>query len=261
MRLAFSVSAALLLAMSAALAQTPPPPAGGGNPPSDADLLKPYKEVAVKPPQAVQDPTLTAFRTRLTDTAKRKDKAALAKLVISKGFFWDRGGSDAAKPNKSPIENLSAAIGLEGQDAAGWDMLIGFSQDPTGSTTPDHPGATCSPADPSFDGNAMQSLLDTTQSDIVEWGFPTRNGVEVRDKPQANAPVTAKLGTFFVRVAPDANAAAAAGSMLRIITPAGKYGYVSIDDIAPLGNDQICYAKEGSDWKITGYVGAGSDNE
>ena len=30
-----------------------------------------------------------------------------------------------------------------------------------------------------------------------------------------------------------------------------------IDEIAPLGNDQLCYVKDGSGWKIGGYLGAG----
>ena len=40
-------------------------------------------------------------------------------------------------------------------------------------------------------------------------------------------------------------------------SPAGKTGYVSVDSIAPIGNDQICYVKDGSGWKIGGYIGGG----
>jgi hypothetical protein len=252
----FAVAAIAVMAVSAH-AQTP----GGDGPHNDSDILKPYKQVTVTAARPVQDAALTAFRAQVAATAKQRDKAALAALVIAKGFFWDRDGSDAADAKKSPIDNLSAAIGLENKDAAGWDMLAAFSQDPTGSASPDHPGTVCAPGDPSFDGNEMQALLDATGSDIVEWGYPIHDGVEVRDAPQAGAPVAMKLGTYFVRVAPDANAAAAVGALLRIVTPDGKFGYVSIDDIAPLGNDQICYAKTGNDWKIGGYVGAGSDTE
>lgn len=257
MRHVLFVVATVALMAASAHAQAP----GSNGPHSDSDILKPYKQVTVTAARPVQDATLAAFRARVAAAAKQKDKAALATLVIAKGFFWDRDGSDAADAKKSPIDNLSAAIGLDSKDAAGWDMLAAFSQDPTGSASPDHPGVICAPGDPSFDGNEMQALLDATGSDIVEWGYPVRDSVEVRDTPQAGAPVSMKLGTYFVRVAPDANAAAAVGALLRIVTPAGKFGYVSIDDIAPLGNDQICYAKDGNDWKIGGYVGAGSDNE
>ena len=34
-------------------------------------------------------------------------------------------------------------------------------------------------------------------------------------------------------------------------------GIVSIDVIAPFGNDQICYVKDGGSWKIGGYIGGG----
>ena len=44
---------------------------------------------------------------------------------------------------------------------------------------------------------------------------------------------------------------------MRIATPSGKPGYVTIDSIAPIGNDQICYVKEGGAWKIGGYIGGG----
>jgi hypothetical protein len=46
-------------------------------------------------------------------------------------------------------------------------------------------------------------------------------------------------------------------SWLRIAMPSGKIGYVSVDSIAPIGNDQICYVKDGAGWKIGGYVGGG----
>jgi hypothetical protein len=224
-----------------------------------ADLARPYKQVAISEPAKVSDPAFAAFRGKLGDIARRKDRAALARLVVSKGFFWDREGTDAADKTKPGIDNLSAALGLQSKDAAGWDMLAGYSEDPTGSASPDHPGVTCAPADPGFDGKEMQAMLEQTGSDIAEWGYPVRDRVEVRDKPDPNAQVTQALGLYFVRVAPDAGGDSASGSFLRIVTPAGKYGYVAIDDIAPLGNDQLCYAKDGSDWKITGYVGIGSD--
>ena len=43
----------------------------------------------------------------------------------------------------------------------------------------------------------------------------------------------------------------------RVVTPAGKIGFVSVDSVAPIGNDQICYVKDAGGWKIGGYVGGG----
>jgi hypothetical protein len=216
---------------------------------------KPYKPVAIKPPAPVNDPALEAMRKQLSAAPQKKDRAALGKLVISKGFFWERETGDGADKKKSGVDNLAAALGLAGKDSVGWDMLAGYAEDPTVSPAPDRKGALCAPADPDFDGKALEALLDATQTDIGEWGYPASEGIDVHAAPQANAPVTGKLGLHFVRVMPE-NAPASA-AYLRIVTPDGKTGYVSVDALAPIGSDRLCYAKEGGTWKIGGYIGGG----
>jgi hypothetical protein len=47
-----------------------------------------------------------------------------------------------------------------------------------------------------------------------------------------------QLGSYFVR----------------IVTPAGKVGYVPDDTISALDNDRLCFVKDGAGWKITGYI-------
>jgi hypothetical protein len=42
-----------------------------------------------------------------------------------------------------------------------------------------------------------------------------------------------------------------------VVTPAGRTGWVSADDVWRLMFDQICYMKDSSGWKITGYLGGG----
>jgi hypothetical protein len=42
---------------------------------------------------------------------------------------------------------------------------------------------------------------------------------------------------------------------MKIVTPSGKTGFIPIDALAPLGNEQLCYAKDASGWKITGFIG------
>ena len=85
-----------------------------------------------------------------------------------------------------------------------------------------------------------------------------RLGLAVRGAPPPHAPVVEKLGMHFVRVLED-NAQPGQQNqqnpMLRIVTPSGKVGFVAVDAIAPLGNDQICYGKEGAGWKIAGFIG------
>ena len=268
----FSMSAAMIAAAcalpAAAQTQRPPaaqpaqtqrPPAAQPAPPAPApevaDVAVPYKPVTVTPPAQFSDPGIDALRKQIAEAAKKRDRAALAKLVVGKGFFWERGGGgDSADKKKSGADNFAVVLGLTTKDAPGWDMLAGYAEDPTASQSPMRPGAVCVPADPVFNGKDMDALLEKSQSDIGEWGFPLADGLTVRDKPEASAPVREKLGMHFVRVAPEANSG---GSFIRIVTPAGKYGYVATDDIAPLGNDQLCYVKDGGGWKIGGYLGAG----
>jgi hypothetical protein len=236
-------------------AATPAPPQP---PPQIADVAVPYKPVNVSPPAQFSDPAVDALRKQISEAARKRDRAALAKLVVAKGFFWDRGGGeDSSDKKKSGGDNLAIVLGLTNKNAPGWDMLAGYAEDPTASQSSMRPGAVCVPADPLFNGKEMDDLLEASQSDIGEWGFPISDGIAVRDRPEASAPVREKLGMHFIRVSPDPSPAGAVGSFIRIVTPGGKYGYVPIDEIAPLGNDQLCYVKDGSGWKIGGYLGPG----
>ncbi|HXX09179.1 MAG TPA: hypothetical protein VEJ43_14055 [Pseudolabrys sp.] len=250
-RLTFVLAVLLTAGVTEAIAQNPPRGQTSPQPPSAA----PYKTVAVSPPQPVNDPTFSALLKQIGEAAQRKDRAALAKLVVGQGFFWDRENGDRADKRKSGAENLAAALGLNNKDGAGWDMLASFADDPTGSPSPQHKGAMCAPADPAFDGKAFNDLLKATSTDVSDWGYPVSPDVDVRSAPQANAPVVDKLGLAFVRITPEGGPNVP--SFLRIVTPAGKSGFVSVDSIAPIGSDQICYVKDASGWKIGGYIGGG----
>jgi hypothetical protein len=236
---------ALLLATLPALAQAPPK-----TPP-----IKPYKTVMLVPPSPVTDPAFEAMRKQLADVSERKNHAALTRLVVGQGFFWDRENGNGADARKSGVDNLAAVLGLENKEGVGWDLLATFADDPTASPSPDHKGALCSPADPAFNAKDLDDLTDATDTDLSEWGYPVVDGVEVRSAGQANALVIDKLGLYFVRVLPDAMSASP--TFIHVVMPSGKTGYVSIDAIAPMGNDQICYVKEGGAWKIGGYIGGG----
>lgn len=244
-------AAALSLACTSpfAIAQQKPQPAA---PPA------PYKAVAIVPPKPLNDPAFEAFRKHVGDVARKRDRNALAKLVAAHGFFWDRPGSPRTANNKGTgIETLSAALGLANPEAAGWDMLAGYTDDPTASPSPQHKSALCAPADPEFKAKDFNALLAATKTDASEWGYPVAPDTEVRASPQIGAPVTDKLGLYFVRVVPDPSPAAAVAAMLRIVMPSGAIGYIAADAIAPIGNDQICYVKDGGAWKIVGYIGSG----
>lgn len=250
--LAAAVAATLLTGLSAnAQQQLPnlkPMPAPAVAP------AKPYKVVAVTAPANVKDPGLDALRKQMADAAKAKDKAALGRLVVAKGFFWESEKGESADKNKSGADNLAKALSLDGKDAGGWEVLSGYAAEPNASAMPSRKGTVCAPAEPTFDEKALDDVVQATGTDPGEWGYTVAPGVEVRAAAKKDAPVSEKLGQQFVRVMMDNNAADP--SFLRIVTPSGKVGFIAADALAPLGSDQLCYAKDGAAWKIIGFVGA-----
>jgi hypothetical protein len=262
---AFSITASMLLAAPAfAQSQLPRPgqlpPAGGqGSPPQRGPAApppqaaaKPYKPVSISAPAAVNDPSFEAFRKQLGAIAQKKDRKALAGLV-AQNFFWMGEKGDKADKKKPGLDNLAKAIQLDGKDAQGWEMLGAASDDPTGMAFPDRKDTVCAPADPTFNAQELEALAKATGTSEGDWAYPTQAGLEVRSGPQPNPPVVEKLGLHFVRVVQDQNAQP--GPMLRVIAPSGKAGFVSAEALNPLGNDQLCYSKEGGGWKISGFIG------
>jgi hypothetical protein len=217
---------------------------------------KAYTAISVTLPAPAKDPSFDAFRKQLADIANRKDRAGLTKLVVAQGFFWDADSGDKADGKKASIDNLAAATGLDSGD--GWDAMAAAAQEPTLESYTDRKGVMCGPASPQYDEKALDEVTKATQTDISEWGFPSKAGIEVRSAAQPNASVVEKLGLALVRVMPEPTPPGGnptVGPFLRIVTPAGKVGYVPADSISPLTSDQICYLKDGNSWKIAGYVG------
>jgi hypothetical protein len=244
-------------ATTSLLAQQPAPQPGPGQQPAAAPP-KPYKPVAIKLPVPVADPSFVAFRKQFGDVAQKKDRATLAKLV-AQSFFFVVGEKDAADKKKPGIDNLAKALSLDGKDAAaGWATLGEYAKEPTAEADEEHKGVLCAPSDPTFDENAAEALAKETQTDPGEWGYPVKDGVEVHSAGKPGAPVTDKLGLYLVRVYPDESPAAAVegSDFIRIVLPSGKLGYVGGDQLLSLGNEQLCYAKDGNAWKIAGFISA-----
>ena len=214
----------------------------------------PYAVLKVAPPKPYNDPALAAFRQELVAIAKRKDRPALAKLVIVQGFFWLKEAGNAAG-KKTGIEALATALSLAAKDGSGWETLAEFAADETASPYPDRPNTVCSPAGPEFDVQGLEKLAESTKTDLGDWGFTSTESVEVRATATQNAPVIEKLDMQFVRVMPDM-APNASQDFMRIVTPTGKVGFVPAEAINPLGSDQLCYGKDASGaWKIVGMIG------
>jgi hypothetical protein len=220
----------------------------------------PYKPVPVTLPQPVSDPTFTAFRQQLGTIAEKKDRNALA-AIVAQNFFWVPEDQDIVDKRKSAVDNLVKALDLDGPDAPGWDTLAAYAAEPTADPIPDpqRKGVLCAPGQPSFDEKAAMDLAAATKTDPGEWGYPAREGIEVRSGPEDKAPVAEKLGLHLVRVYPDDSPAGAMyGDVIRIVLPNGKLGFVPIELVLPLATDQLCYAKDGAAWKIAGVIGGGT---
>jgi hypothetical protein len=162
---------------------------------------------------------------------------------------------DKADKKKPGIDNLAKAIGLDGKDAPGWEILGGASNDPTGAPYPDRKDTICSPADPTFKPEELEALAKATGTEEGDWAYPTQAGLEVHSGPQPNSPVVEKLGLHFVRVLEDNAPGNQQSPMLKVVTPSGKTGYVPAEALSPLGNDELCFTKEASGWKISGFIG------
>ena len=238
----------------------PPPQGQKGAPPQQPAQQPPmappapYTALTVSPPKPYTDPALAAFRKELTAIAQKKDRPALARLVIVQGFFWLKEAGNAAG-KKTGIEALATALSLAAKDGSGWDTLAEFAADETAAPYPDRPNTVCSPAGPEFDVAALEKLAETTKTDVGDWGFTATDGVEVRATATQNAPGIEKLGMQFVRVMPDM-APNASQDFMRVVAPSGKVGFVPAEAINPLGSDQLCYGKDASGaWKIVGMIG------
>ena len=219
-----------------------------------AAAAKPYKPVTITAPEMVKDASFEAFRKQLGAIAEKKDRKALAGLVVP-NFFWMGEKGDKADKKKPGIENLAKAIQLDGKEAPGWELLGAAAADPTGMPFPDRKDTICSPADPTFNPQELEALAKATGTEEGDWAYPTQTGLEVHSGPQPNSPVVEKLGLHFVRVMPDTAPGNQDSPMLRIVTPSGKTGFVPAEALNPLGNDQLCYSKEGAGWKISGFIG------
>jgi hypothetical protein len=213
-----------------------------------------YASISVTMPGPATDPSFEGFRKQVGEVAAKKDRPGLTRLVVGGGFFWIVNGADAAAKNKSSVDNLSDAVGgLAGRDAAGWDALADAADDPTLEGSPGRAGVMCAPAGPVFDRKAFDDLLKATNSEADDWNYVVEDNVEVRASDRDGAPVIEKIGPILVRIIEGEEG----DDYIRIMTPSGKIGFVLGEQLGMLTQDQICYRKEGANWKIAGYIGGG----
>lgn len=255
------LAAAATIYASLALAQPAPPqgtPQGAPQTPPTPAVAPPkaYTPVAVAPSQPFTDPSFIALRKQLAGIAEKHDKAALQRLVVQRGFFWESESGEKADAKKSSFDNFAAAIHLDDPDGTGWEILTGVAAEPTLEPDEDRKGVMCGPASPKINEQDFVALVKDTATDGDEWGAPAKNGIEVHAAAKESSPVVETLGMNLVRVFPEeANDTTEPLTTVRIVTPSGKLGYVPVAALTPIVSDQVCYIKDAGGWKITGYAG------
>jgi hypothetical protein len=223
---------------------------------------KPYPAITVTPPAAYADPGFDTFRAKIAAVAKRQIYAELAELVTPQGFFWDRDFAGEFLPRLPAVDNLAAALRLEGNNGAGWDRLAGFASESSAAPLPGRPGIVCSPAEATFDTIAFARLLDETASVPEDWAYPVAESTPVYAEPDGEAHVIEVMPRVVVRRLDRESArsidAADSGTdgWRQVATPAGRIGYVQAHALRPLAPRRLCFGRDVfGRWHIAGYVG------
>jgi hypothetical protein len=230
--------------------------------PPPANWRKPYQPVTVKLPAAPEDASFEKFRGELAAVAKGRVYAELERLVAVQGFFWDRDFNGGFERKRPAADNLAAAIKLERRDGMGWATLAAFAAETTAAPFTGRPAIVCAPGEASFDDFEFDHLVDDTRSKSRDWVYPRADKLAVHAAPRANAPVIDTLGLTLVRLlgylAKDNEPDTLRAAWARIITPAGKAGFVAPSTLRSLSPERLCYGKDGfGRWQIAGFVGAG----
>lgn len=220
-----------------------------------------YQPVMVKLPEAPEDANFETFRNELAAVAKGRIYAELARLVTVQGFFWDRDFKGGFERKRPPVDNLAVAIKLERREGMGWSTLAAFAAETTAAPFTGRPAIICAPGEVKFNDLEFDRLVDDTRSKPRDWVYPRADKSAVHAAPRDNATTIDTLGLTLVRllgyVAKDNEPDTLRAAWARVITPAGKTGFVAPGTLRSLSPERLCYGKDGfGRWRIAGYVGA-----
>ena len=244
----------------------PTPPAAPNQnvrpPPAAPSAPKSYQPVTVKLPAVPEDASFNSFRNELAAVAKGRVYAELERLVTVQGFFWDRDFNGSFVRKRPAVDNLATAVRLEQRNGMGWGTLAAFAAETTAAAFTGRPWIICAPGESSFDDVGFDRLMDDTRSKPRDWVYPRADKTAVHAAPRGNATVIDTLGLTLVRLlgflAKDNEPDTLRAVWARVITPAGKTGFVAPGTLMSLAPERLCYGKDGfGRWRIAGYVGAG----
>ena len=105
------------------------------------------------------------------------------------------GGRTGVDEKKSGIDNFAAATGLDSKDGSGWEFLADYAAEPTASPVEGRENMACTPGSPKFNDDEFVQLVKDTETNPIEWGYPLKDGIEVREdtEPEFQAGGKARL--------------------------------------------------------------------
>lgn len=224
---------------------------------------RPYAPVRVSIEDlGARDPTFAAFRDRMREIINARDRARWRATISPQfRFLKDLGGS--FDPRKTPAENAEYAMGFSAVGAdgkpdrhAGWKTLAALFEMPFGHSAVAQ-RALCAPARPRFDERAFERLLAQTETSAPgDWEAIGPN-VNVYAAPRHTSPVIERTGLIFIRI-DHWQGDDAIGAWRRVVTPAGKPGFIRENAIASIYAAQLCVAKNNrGEWRVISWVGGG----
>ena len=223
-----AVCAAVLIAGSAAAQKRAQPPAPAA----------PYKPVTIALPKPVSDESFDAMRKQLGEAAQR-DAPPWRAWWSAHGFFWQRENRNAANKRKSGFDNLSAALGLDNKEGAGWEILSGYAEDPAAFRAPTRRARTRSArrSEPSLRARRNSPRCSRRRTDRRDRIGAIRVPTEHR-RPR-RSPMAARPVDRQTRSSLSCTSARGPRRLQLLILPViaarrgNKIGYVSVDAIAP----------------------------
>jgi hypothetical protein len=224
---------------------------------AEAQKFKTYPAVVVSIPKGPNDMSLSVFRSKLFELARKKDKDALGKMIV-RDFFWERDFGGGFDRKLSAFSNFERALNLNAETGAGWRYLAAFAEQLPGPHASKR-GVICAPPEPKYDAKAFEQLVKVTGTDVFDWSYPAREGLVVRAKAEQNAPVVATLGLHFLFTdlsarAPDFDPEK---TWTPVVTRDGKRGFVAPGELLTPLDPRLCFVRRGGRWFIAGYQGGG----